>query len=886
MPEFEAINSRTYWDRRFELDWDQRGGPDQSRFFAGIMLEWMSPRLRQEITEEAWSICDWGCAEGDGTAALAAAFPRSRISGMDLAPAAIRKASQRYPAITFRTGDVDGLADPVDVIVTSNVLEHLEDPWGSLARLAPLARRVVIVLVPFLDSTGDPEHVHVFRPIEVRERLDAETYLTEAAVIDTLSMPQTRWSGLQLLAVYRRVPGAAKDPNIRAAATELAAIQKLQLAVEHGGLGPVWTWPTACRGLTTSRLTEHYWELAERNRELTESRQELIERNREFAQHSKNLDESNRELTGRYEELAERSRELTERYKELAKRNRELTESHQELAKCNCELTESHQELAKRNCELTESHQELAKRNCELTESHQELAKRNEDLLRRGQELDRDLAAREGCVVGLQSEITGLTATLREGEVRRQQLETLVDALHQSTSWRITKPLRGAARVLRGTVHLVRGPTPATAPANPEPEAQPPPQLPLAPVDILAEVPAGALPVIPGTVPAPPPIVAMLVQNFEVGGLERFLVDISLALGRVGLPCTIFAAGRLGRLAEEAVRSGISVHVCRDAAAVTCLAGVLGIRLVVAHHCTLGWEELHAAGIPIVEVLQNLYHWHRGDTTLRVLRGRVARFVAVSRAVRDFSVENLGLPPAKVLRLTNGVDASGFLRPRPGALLALRRQAEFVFLMPAQFWAAKCHHTVLTAFERLNREFPDTRLVFAGAVGDADVHARLLQRIEDCGLGAVVECAGDLDRRGLSHRYARANALLLPSLLEGFSLATIEGLYFGLPMILTDIGGAREVIEDEDVGILIPPPCTPAELTPEHSRVLGASDDAGHAMALLAAMRRMVADRPLWETKGMDGTVKFPTFDMDVVAARFEAALAPLLATAMSDEAR
>lgn len=807
MDESETINSRAYWDRRFSVDWDERGGPDQSRFFASIMLEWLSPGLRREVHEQGWSICDWGCAEGDGTAVLASAFPSSRVSGVDLAPAAIAKASERYPAISFRPNDAENLADASDVVVTSNVLEHLDDPWGTLAKLAPLARHAIVMLVPFLDTSGEPEHVHIFRPLDIRESIDGELYLAEARVIDTSRMPQSRWPGLQLLAVYRRYPGAAEDSAIRAAATEIATLHKIQLAIDHGGLGPSESWPPAWRALNTARMAERNWDLSARNHE---------------------LDQQNRELTERIRGLVDRNKELTARTRDLGEQSATQT--------------------------------------------------------RRRQELERELGARDRRLAVLQDEVARLSAVASDREGRLRELEALIHALYGSTSWRITRPLRGVVRLARGDLFRRGAPSPSPAP---QPQAQQPARN--TPADAPTPAPAPdqatapfvpAVPVTAEEASPVPPVVAMLLHDFDVGGVERFIVDMSRRLGRLGVPCAVFATGRIGRLAEEAGLAGIPVHACPDATTVGRMAKDLGIRLVVAHHCTVGWENLHSAGIPIIEVLHNLYHWQRGDDALQALRGRVSRFVAVSQGVREFAIQHLGLAPDNVLHLANGVDPSVFLRPRREAMRALRRQPEFVFVQPAQIWAAKCHHTALTAFEKLHREFPHTRLVFAGAVGDADVHERLVSRIEAVGLEGAVDIVGNLDRRGLSHQYARANAMLLPSLLEGFSIATLEALYFGLPMILTDIGGAREVIEDEDVGILVPPPCAPSELTPEKVRLHGASDDAGHAEAVLAAMRRMVEDRQAWEAKGLDGMVKFPTFDMDVVAARYEAILAPLLSSA------
>src|SRR5262249_23211552 len=147
----DAVNSRAYWDRRFDQDWEARGGPGQSRFFASILLSWLPAQVRADIVAGRLSICDWGCAEGDGTALIAATFADRAVTGIDLSQIAIERAAAKYPTLGFGVGDIDAVLEGYDVIITSNVLEHLDDPWRAAALLASVARRYLVVLVPFLD---------------------------------------------------------------------------------------------------------------------------------------------------------------------------------------------------------------------------------------------------------------------------------------------------------------------------------------------------------------------------------------------------------------------------------------------------------------------------------------------------------------------------------------------------------------------------------------------------------------------------------------------------------------------------------------------------------------------------------------------------------------
>ena len=48
------------------------------------------------------------------------------------------------------------------------------------------------------------------------------------------------------------------------------------------------------------------------------------------------------------------------------------------------------------------------------------------------------------------------------------------------------------------------------------------------------------------------------------------------------------------------------------------------------------------------------------------------------------------------------------------------------------------------------------------------------------------------------------DACIMPSFIEGWSIAMNEAMFYGKPLIMTDTGGASEVIENNDIGILIP----------------------------------------------------------------------------------
>jgi 2-polyprenyl-3-methyl-5-hydroxy-6-metoxy-1,4-benzoquinol methylase len=97
------------------------------------------------------SVLDAGCGEGHVTAWVADALPRARIRGIEPRPEARAAAIARRPGVEVRAGDLRALDEPRagwDVVLCTEVLEHLDDPGAALAELARVARRALVLTVP------------------------------------------------------------------------------------------------------------------------------------------------------------------------------------------------------------------------------------------------------------------------------------------------------------------------------------------------------------------------------------------------------------------------------------------------------------------------------------------------------------------------------------------------------------------------------------------------------------------------------------------------------------------------------------------------------------------------------------------------------------------
>jgi len=94
----------------------------------------------------------------------------------------------------------------------------------------------------------------------------------------------------------------------------------------------------------------------------------------------------------------------------------------------------------------------------------------------------------------------------------------------------------------------------------------------------------------------------------------------------------------------------------------------------------------------------------------------------------------------------------------------------------------------------------DVQLAIAGTGADEPVLRKLVSQL---GLDARVQFLGSVEHDMLPHLLCAADAMVLPSEREGLANAWIEALACGTPVVIPDVGGAREVVQDDSAGRIV-----------------------------------------------------------------------------------
>ncbi|HEX9931503.1 MAG TPA: glycosyltransferase [Allosphingosinicella sp.] len=195
----------------------------------------------------------------------------------------------------------------------------------------------------------------------------------------------------------------------------------------------------------------------------------------------------------------------------------------------------------------------------------------------------------------------------------------------------------------------------------------------------------------------------------------------------------------------------------------------------------------------------DIHYWGaRADTGPQVIEaGRAAGGLLAVSAAMKASMAALGLPEEKIRVHYTGVEAGAFLPvDRPAAKRALGIEGPLIVTAGALI-PRKGQTAAIEALALL----PEATLVLVGHGPDRPELEALARRL---GLESRVRFLGARPHAELPRWLATADVTLLPSASEGLANVWVESLSCGTPVVTTDVGGAREIIDCPEAGRLAP----------------------------------------------------------------------------------
>ncbi len=188
---------------------------------------------------------------------------------------------------------------------------------------------------------------------------------------------------------------------------------------------------------------------------------------------------------------------------------------------------------------------------------------------------------------------------------------------------------------------------------------------------------------------------------------------------------------------------------------------------------------------------------------------RVDGLIAVSADVKTSILKTMkGIPANKISVILNCVDISRYGKDLNR--VALRSNLGFgmrehLMALVATFKRQKGHKFLIDAVAEIIPKFPELHVLF---VGDGELRTEFLLQVQELGLENNIHFLGL--RGDIPDLLGACDSFVLPSLWEGLPMALIEAMASKLPIIATDVSGARQVMVPGKTGLMVEPENVPA----------------------------------------------------------------------------
>jgi glycosyltransferase involved in cell wall biosynthesis len=183
----------------------------------------------------------------------------------------------------------------------------------------------------------------------------------------------------------------------------------------------------------------------------------------------------------------------------------------------------------------------------------------------------------------------------------------------------------------------------------------------------------------------------------------------------------------------------------------------------------------------------------------RIVTGRVAtRYVAVSKTGRDRLHDRTAIGGDRLRLIYNGIDVTRISPKQPSNSDGGSKSAPVVIGMIGHLLAYKGWPDFIETISRLRTAGHNIRGL---VVGEGPERGALNTLVRDKGLNGLIEFRGY--QADIRPALAEMDVFLFSSHREGFSVAVLEAMAGGLPIVATDVGGIREQV-DPSSGDIVP----------------------------------------------------------------------------------
>ena len=309
--------------------------------------------------------------------------------------------------------------------------------------------------------------------------------------------------------------------------------------------------------------------------------------------------------------------------------------------------------------------------------------------------------------------------------------------------------------------------------------------------------------------------ILLLTTELHIGGISTYTTDLANALHRMGH--SVFVASTGGELEKElspevkVVRIPLrtkSIASPKITATVFKLWGLVKEEKIEVIHAQTRVAQFTACILSSMTKVPYVSTWHgfyRPHFFRKVLPCWGELTIAISKVVYDHLKDDFNRDEKKIRLIPNGVEISKFGRVYTAQeKLEIRKRYGLkegpVIGIIARLSEEKGHIVLVEAFKDLLKDIPAAQLLI---VGSGRIENKIKAKVSELGVeGSVYFFGNTLD---ILDFFAVMDVFVRPSLSEGFGLVLVEAMLMRVPVISTNVGGFKAMLDDEEVGVLAKP---------------------------------------------------------------------------------
>lgn len=317
--------------------------------------------------------------------------------------------------------------------------------------------------------------------------------------------------------------------------------------------------------------------------------------------------------------------------------------------------------------------------------------------------------------------------------------------------------------------------------------------------------------------PAAPVHVLHLIDTTGPGGAETVFTTLLRSLDKDHYQHTVVLRGE-GWVADTVRGIGIEPLIIDSKGSFNLRYVAALVRLIRTHsislvHAHLLGSNVYGALAAFVCRVPMIATFHGGVDVasnerflaikFRLINMGAKAIVCVSRRLQEELGSRSPLAKKKLKLIYNGVDPEQFRPQKSDALkreLGLPFEARLVISI-GNIRPAKGYPYLVDAVPEVVARNPQVHFIVVGHQRK-DLFAKLEAKVKESRTQSNIHFLGF--RSDVQDLLCQADAFLLPSTSEGFSISTVEAMMAEVPVIATRSGGPEEILDHEESGLLIP----------------------------------------------------------------------------------